>query len=137
MTRLPDWRARLAAYVAPLWRTPFQPGQLDCGLFAAGAVEAVTGVDLAGELRGAYATVEDGMRLLAARDGVRDPVEKARQRFPRIPVAQAQVGDLVALALPDGPALGVVCGARVYAVGPEGLVTFDLLDRRVRTAFRV
>ena len=43
MTRLRDWRTRLAAYLAAGRAKPFAYGEHDCARFAAGAVEAVTG----------------------------------------------------------------------------------------------
>lgn len=62
MTRCEDWHARLAAYVFDAGRTPFAYGSHDCALFAAGAVEAMTGTDLAAGWRGIYRTLAGASR---------------------------------------------------------------------------
>lgn len=41
--RLPDWPVRWRAYLCDVARRGFEPGIHDCGQFAAGAVEALTG----------------------------------------------------------------------------------------------
>ena len=86
---------------------------------------------------GADAFSPEAVRALLAAKGFAGPVDYARALFPRVPKAMAQVGDLVAVETDEGPALGVVQGAHVYLVGRTGLMTTDLLDRRVRLAFRV
>lgn len=60
--RCADWEARLAAYIdsAPA----FAWGRNDCGLFAAGAVEAMTGVDHGAPFRGRYRTELGAARAL-------------------------------------------------------------------------
>lgn len=136
MTRLPDWRPRLAAYVQDAWRKPFRYGEHDCSLFAAGAVEAMTGVNPAAPLPCRYDTLQGGLEALEA-FGFKGPADVAMSLFQRVPKAQAQVGDLVVADMPDGPAVGVVQGPRVYFVGEAGLMTIDLLDKRVRMALRV
>ena len=109
MTRLPDWRARLNRYVADSARQEFRLGRMDCALFAAGAVEAMTGEDPARDLRGRYRRVADGERLL---------------------------GDLAEVEDLNGrPALGVVQGERVYVRMPRALGTIPLLS--ARRAFKV
>ena len=52
LARFPDWQSRLSSYVLENARRPFKYGELDCGLFVAGAICAMTGVDVALELRG-------------------------------------------------------------------------------------
>ena len=47
--RTPYWRSALAAYIAETMRKPFAWGLHDCALFAAGAVEAMTGNDPAAD----------------------------------------------------------------------------------------
>ena len=64
MTRLDDWHARLAAYVYEAGRTPFAYGAHDCALFAAGAVAAMTGTDLASDWRGRYRTLAGGLKAV-------------------------------------------------------------------------
>lgn len=120
MARLPDWRARLAAYVASVAHMRFAPGRMDCALFAAGAVEAVTGVDYASDYRGRYRTLRGGGRMIK-RDGFSDHVEFVASVLPETDPAQAIAGDLVAIDVGGELALGVVQGAMVYVRGPDGV----------------
>lgn len=46
LTRLPDWKPRLARLVNDWRGLPYRYGETDCGCFMLAAVEAVTGVDL-------------------------------------------------------------------------------------------
>jgi len=62
--RLPDWRPRLVSFVNSVRARPFAYGTHDCALFAAGAVEAMTGVDLAKDWRGAYSSLKEGLHVL-------------------------------------------------------------------------
>ena len=135
--RLPDWRGRLNRYIEAVRRRPFAPGTHDCALFVAGAVEAMTGEDPSEGLRGAYATMAEGLLLLQKR-GFIDHVDAAAARYERIPRETAQVGDIAVVSSSEGRALAIVGGHRVFSVGPRGVVTIDLLDQNVeRTAFRV
>jgi hypothetical protein len=135
MTKLSDWQARLNAYLARVWFRPFAYGAHDCALFAAGAVEAMTGVDPAAAYRGRYATQADGMALLLVEGGAMSPIAHARMLFDQVEPAFAQTGDLAAVETPEGRALGVVRGAVVYLAGRDGLVTLPVT--RARHAFRV
>jgi hypothetical protein len=129
-----DWHARLVTYMADCRARPFAPGHHDCALFAAGAVQAMTGVDPAAEWRGRYTTHRGGLRVLR-RAGFRDHIEVAAALFAEIPLAQALPGDLAAIDTGCGPALGVMQGAAIYVLKPDGL---GLLPRNAATrAFRV
>lgn len=134
--RLTDWRRRLDRFMADAARKPFRPGEHDCGLFAAGAVEAVTGRDLAaGWLRGRYRTLDEAQALCRAR-GHADHVAVIAAEFEEIAPARAGLGDLAVIENEEGePALGVVQGARVAVLRVAGLGFRPLTDA-VR-AFRV
>lgn len=127
MTRLPSWRTRLGAYLADASRTPFVEGRHDCALFAAGAVQAMTGVDPAAPFRHRYRTTKGGLRVLR-RAGYRDHLALAEAHFEEVPTAFARVGDLAAVPGADGPALGVVQGERIFVLRPEGLGSVSLLQ---------
>lgn len=134
-TRRPDWYPRLVTYLGAAARRPFTEGELDCALFAAGAVAAMTGEDLAAPYRGRYRTTRGGLRLLR-RAGYADPVALAADHLPEIAVAEARPGDLVVVPTPDGAALGILQGAagvHVMAATGMGLVPAALVTR----AFRV
>lgn len=137
LNRLPDWKPRLASYLAEVARRPFRPGSHDCVLFAAGAVGAMTGADLAAEYRGTYCTLAQGQAVLEAR-GFADHIDLVKSLFDPVAPALAQVGDL-AVVPSDQPgergALGVFQGAAVYVLRPSGLAVVDRLA--VREAFSV
>lgn len=120
LIRLPDWRPRLLAYVSEAARTPFEEGKHDCALFFAGAVEAMTGVDYAAPFRGRYTTTRGGLRVLR-RDGFADHIALAAHHLPDKPPAFLAVGDGAVVETDDGPALGVVQGAQIYILMPQGL----------------
>ncbi len=43
--KLPGWQKRLTDFLRANHARPFQPGRWDCAIWAAGAVEAMTGED--------------------------------------------------------------------------------------------
>lgn len=140
--RRPDWRVRLDAYVAAAWRAPFDWGSNNCGLFVAGAIEAMTGVDPAAELRERLRAGPRQVRRAVRRvTGHRDHVAMAASLFASCPRAEAQVGDLAVLAAgpcaPQPRALGLVAGHRVLVMRDAGLGSVGLLDACVLDAYRV
>ncbi|CUH67963.1 hypothetical protein TG4357_03310 [Thalassovita gelatinovora] len=118
--RYPDWNSRLIKYLSTAVETPFQPGIHDCALFFAGAVEAQTGKDHAAPYRGRYTTLRGGLRVLR-KDGFGDHIALAAHHLPEIPPSFAQPGDGAVIDTPDGPALGVVQGERIYVLGIDRL----------------
>lgn len=139
MPRKHDWQLHLMQYLADCARKPFEPGQHDCALFWAGAVEAMTGEDPASMWRGKYTTIAQGLRLLK-KAGYPDHVAVAASIFDEIPVAFAAPGDLAVLPADESdphalPIAGVVQGAGIYLLAPTGLAVLPLLS--ARTAFRV
>jgi hypothetical protein len=131
--RRADWRARLTEYVVSMQGARFEPGRLDCALFAAGAVEAMTGEDHAHGLRG-YRTLAGGYRKLQER-GHGDHVALVASLFAEVPPSFAQAGDLAVVPGDDGPALGVIQGEHVYVMRPDGLGLVSRLS--CERAFRV
>lgn len=115
-----DWQKNLTGYLLARSRQDWAYGTMDCALFAAGAVEAMTGVDLAEGYRGHYGTLKEGVKLLR-NEGVRDHVALAAALFEEIHPAYARPGDLAVLETAEGPALGVVQGEHVYVGSPRGL----------------
>lgn len=125
--RREDWRERLLEYVEQVRREPFEFGAMDCALFVAGCIEAMTGEDLAEPYRGKYATMDEGLALMRS-TGYADYVEFFRHRYEAVPVAFARVGDVAILESDEGPTLGVVGGPRIFLAGEAGLVTRPLTD---------
>jgi hypothetical protein len=128
--RTHDWRGRLTAWLSTKARAPFAYGEHDCALFAAGAIEAMTGVDPAAEWRGRYSTWRGGLRVLRAA-GINDQVAAVAALLTEIPPSFAAAGDIAVVAGEGGPALGVVQGEWIYVLRPEGLalVPFESASR--------
>ena len=113
--RLPDWETRLAAYLEPLMAgARFEWGQLDCALFAADAVLAMSGHDIAAPFRGKYSTAAGSARALK-RYGAGDLKSTFDTLLPPRPVGYARRGDVV---MSDG-AVGVCMGAFALFIGIE------------------
>ncbi|MDB5658307.1 MAG: hypothetical protein JWS10_922 [Cypionkella sp.] len=132
--RYPDWKLRLIDYVGVCANLPFEYGQHDCALFAAGAVDAMTGIDLAADWRGQYSTLKSGLRAIK-RAGYADHLAFASAHFEAIAIAFAAPGDLAVIDGPEGAVLGVVQGEGIYVLALSGLGTLPLTY--ARSAFRV
>jgi len=123
--RRPDWESRLAAYLAGEHGQPFAWGSRDCVLFAAGAIEALTGEDPAAEVRGRYATRIGALRRMKA-EGAKEVGDLLDARLPRVAVGHARRGDLVLAENAGTLALGVVIGRDAVFVGESGLVRLPI-----------
>jgi hypothetical protein len=132
MTRTPDWRARLARYVSGVARVRFRSGEHDCGMFAAGAIQVMTGEDVAAKFRG-YRTIEEGRSAVAAA-GFGSMGDYLASIMPEVEPPFAQVGDIVALEENGEEALGVVQGPSIYVLRVDGLGLVPL--SRATRAFR-
>lgn len=135
MKRHPDWPERLNAYVAAGESAAFRWGKTDCGLWACGAVTAMTGVDPGAELRGRYRSRRGAIAALQAfaGGGLRETVERVAARFDIAPLPSplyAQRGDWVlARGAEDWPdALGVCVGGDAVFLTPSGLQRSRLGD---------
>lgn len=117
--RLHAWQEHFAALVAQRMHAPFEWGVHDCCLWAADAVQAITGADVAADVRGQYSTAMQAGKLLQKLGGV---AEIACARLgPVVTPALAQVGD-VGLTTHEGRDVLAVCGGGHFlAPGPAGL----------------
>lgn len=137
MKRFSFWRSALADYINDVAGKPFAWGEFDCALFAAGAVQAMTGEDFAAPYRGNYRTLAGGLKRLKA-DGFDNHADFAASVLEEIHPSHAQVGDVAAVKVDDAGlyALGVVQGSRILFVRQEGgLGSIDLLA--AERAFKV
>lgn len=123
------WEGRLTKYISERSTASFRPGELDCGLFAGGAIEVMTGENHLALIAGEYRTIEDGYKLLQSM-GFEDHVAYAASLFePWESPLMAQRGDLaVVLDNKDHPALGIVQGEHVYLMGLRGIGLAPLTD---------
>lgn len=119
LRRLPDWPARLSAFVAARRGVAFAWGENDCVLFAADAVLAITGRDLALSVRGSYASAGGALRTLEPLGGL----EAAATSVLGAPLAGclARVGDVCLLQMNARPALGICNGTSVLGPGMHGI----------------
>lgn len=124
--RLPDWRPRLVAYLEGVRARPFAYGSHDCALFAAGAVEAMTGIDPAGDYRGRYDSLKAGLKLVRGTH-----LDVLRRDFEAIPPAFAGVGDLALIGEVGFPAFGIFEGQHILVLREDGL---GLMSRAAATA---
>ena len=119
MVRLADWEQRLHGYLTGLAGRGFTWGRLDCALFAAGAVMAITGEDPAAAFRGRYRTARGSVRALR-RFGAGTLEATIAAQFEDRPAAFARRGDLALVAGELGPMVGVVIGADALFIGDDG-----------------
>lgn len=121
MKRLIDWHPRLCAWLRNAGSRPMQPGQHDCCLFGAGAIEAQTGIDIAAEWRGRYSTFAGGRRILR-KSGYADHVALIASVLPEDHISAAREGDIAIVPGEDGAAVGVIQGTAVYVLAPSGRI---------------
>lgn len=136
LVRIANWQSALSEYLLRAARTPFRYGVQDCGLFVAGAIEAMTGIDVVADLRGysnrreAFAriealcgspTMEAAAIFLAARSGIEE-----------VPVLRAQRGDAMMLRGGRRSSLGVVAmhGTEILTPYRDGLLRLPLSHAR-------
>jgi len=118
--RRPDWMVRLDALVCAFRERPFAWGDHDCCTVAAAVVEACTGADVMGDLRGRYSTALGAARLIEAEGGMAAML--AARLGTEVAVSMAQAGDIGLGA--DGR-LVWFGGAGWHGPGELGLVTTD------------
>jgi hypothetical protein len=128
--RLPDWKSRLLDYLNDAVRRPFGYGTHDCCLFAAGAVEATTGIDPAAAFRGRYSTLKGGIKAVR-KAGFSDYVGMAIAQLDSVHASCATPGDLAVIDTPNGPVLGVVQGEGVYVLGVERMGLMPVASARL------
>ena len=134
MQKLDDWKPRLRAFLAAQAEAPFAYGSADCGAFAGGAIEAMTGENPHAKVAGKYKTMAGAIRALR-RLGHDDHVAYTASLLTEIDPLYAAFGDIAVVDSPDGPALGVVTGPYIEVRAPGGRGVVPLTDA-VR-AFRI
>ena len=124
LTRRRDWQARLIDYLTAARARRFEPGRHDCALFAAGALEAISGEDPAASFRGRYKTETGGLRVLKRETG-----GGLEDRLATLlnPVSRPAPGDIAVI---DRVTLGVVQGQSIYVLRPEGLALIAMSEGR-------
>ena len=118
---------RLSQLIVQRSKQPFQWGSSDCAMWAFDCVRDMTGRDPAPDLRGAYSTAREAMRLLRAEGGW--AAVCAARIGPSVPLADVLDGDVVLIdastcrdEMADVGALGVMWRTWAVAQGASGLV---------------
>ncbi len=123
--RREDWPARLAAFIESRRKAVFCWGEQDCWLFCADWVAEATGSDPLARFRGRYHDRASALRLLWEERGSLDPVAAVSSLDQPLPAPLlARRGDIVAIATPDGPALGICLGDGIAALTEADGLTF-------------
>lgn len=124
MRRVANWPSRLAALVEEVRLRPFAWGKHDCCLWAASAVEAITSMDPAIDLRGTYRSAKSALAILESLGGLE---AVGAWCGPEIEVAFASIGDIGLVMWPDGTrSLAVSAGHSWMCAGETGLVNLPL-----------
>lgn len=126
MRRRGDWHSRLNTFIDGVKRRPFDWATNNCGEhFAAGAVEAMTGEDIATPWRGRYKSAAGAVRMMK-NDGFSGLGDMVASVLPEIHPSRAKLGDIAAVPAdgPFGTSLGVVNGEVILVLGEKqmGLV---------------
>lgn len=123
--RTQGWERRLSKYLTEKNNAPFQWGENDCVLFAAKAVEAVSGYNFYQDYL-PYTTEEEAKAILDINGGIEGLVAKFLGGG-YINYRLAKRGDVVLIKSPL-LSLGIVddSGQKIVSVGPEGAVRLPL-----------
>lgn len=137
LSRRDDWRGRFAEEMEKQRREAFAWGTQDCAIgLVAGAIESITGVDLAEQYRGKYDGPFGAVRIL--RDsGSLTLGDFAAKHLPEIHPSQARIGDIgiVAADGPIGEAFCIFDASSVIVMTEQGHGRLPRAD--VLRAFRV
>ena len=136
LTRLEHWPSALSDYLLRTEGVRFRYGVQDCGLFVAGAIHAMTGVDVVANLRG-YDNRKEAFKRIAALCGhpTMEAVSvhlAALYGIPEVPVLCAQRGDAVMLRSGRRSSLGIVAmhGTEILTPYRDGLLRLPLSHAR-------
>lgn len=99
-------------------------GSMDCWLFCAQIIDAMTGKELAADAKGYYTTLRGGLRRAKKLYGATKLEDIPAHFFPEMPVKQASRGDVVFY---DG-CLGICNGKYSHFLGESGLVVVPTIN---------
>lgn len=136
ITRREDWPERLNDYIESRRDTPFEWGTNDCCMFAAHAIEAMTGENPAAEFVRKYKKQRSAQKIIKDHGGDLAGLictKLGQEIDPR----QAQRGDVMLVQIPtEDRECAAVCLGDVWAApGQDGLVFGTM--KSALTAWRV
>lgn len=122
--RLNNWPQKLNEFIEARRATPFEWGKNDCSLFVADAIMAMTGIDVAKELRGKYSTEIGAYKIISEYGEIEDVVEAlgCPIKLFKSSVATLARGDIALVVLEGNKrAIGINLGRNVAFTGKNGL----------------
>lgn len=134
LQRKSKWEQDLFDFMKSKINDPYEWGRNDCILFAADAVEVMTGHDFAAGRRGTYDGPIGAARIIREA-GVEDVAEFVALHLPEISVASAGRGDVVICWGPDGDFAAICQGRSCVGPSARGLIHID--RAQVKRAFKV
>lgn len=125
MVRVENWPKELSDYLSEMKDSPFEWGQNDCVLFAAKAIERITGSNFYFQYL-PYDSEESAKKIILENGGIAGLVSKHLGPGSRN-ILSAKRGDLVLMKVPSDT-LGIVddSGQRIASVGPNGIARLPL-----------
>lgn len=132
--RLQHWELAFEAFIDARRNVPFVWGANDCALFAADAVQTITGRDPALHGLRAHRTSKQALRALARHGGLEGIATQALGA-PR-PACQACVGDVVLVTVGKRDCLAICNGGTALGPSAGGLVAVDMSAARMSWAVR-
>lgn len=123
--RFADWPSRLDSFLRLHRQRRFVYGEWDCCLFVAGAIEAMTGADLAASFRETYHSRKEARERYGSVRAISDQVFA---EWPRVSVLKAQRGDVVLVQRCRDYSLGLVSltGKHILAAARQGFYRLSL-----------
>lgn len=134
MEKVMGWEIALADTMTERLKIPHKWGEHDCVTFAADCVQAMTGEDVLGDLRGSYDSPLSAARVLRQMDCT-TLGDAVATMLPEILPADARRGDVVLCWSDDHDFLAVVERRAAVGPGPHGTVHIPLIQ--VKRAFRI
>jgi uncharacterized protein DUF6950 len=125
-----DVSRSLADYLASLRHLRWKPGVLDCGIFMADWMVSRGARDPIADIRGAYASERQFLRIIRREGGFVGCCAGRLERIGMVETEEARPGDLVAVMAPYAERRGKVqrrpTGAIVVDAGKLAVVTSDM-----------
>jgi hypothetical protein len=127
VTRFPDWQERLSRFFAIHRTRPFRYGDWDCCIFAADAIQQISGVDIAAEFRGKYGSRREAYDLIRSVRLVAERVATIHG-MQQVPITYARRGDMALIPRARDYSLGIVSltGKEIVVLRSRTLMTLPL-----------
>lgn len=137
MNRVENWPSRLHEVLEATAQDRFEWGRLDCLLFVADCIQAMTGEDPAEAQRGRYTTEIGSKRVLASDLGGSLDAALTMKLGDPVPIPFSGRGDVVLVMVDGVEAAGVIdlSGERVAVLTLDGLESLPI--SAVRRAWKV